>query len=147
MPSSQNHVHDERSNSLQLYWKKGVDVIKFLAENSGDPHLQRVKETAEQHARLMESSTQSTQAESALFEDDDEQEEGQVPEVAPTTSKSAQQLKSSKRAAPVFEAIEETSAGHCIQTIKELQTIPVIISSDLTVSPPVIKCFAVNPFN
>lgn len=93
----------------------------------------------------MESSTQHTQAESALFDDDEE--EGQVPEVAPTTSKSTQQLKSSKRSAPIFEAIEETGAGHCVQTIKELQTIPVIISSDLTVSPPVIKCFAVNPFN
>lgn len=107
--------------------------------------MQRVKETAEQHARLMESSTQSAQAEEALFEDD-EQEEGQVPEVTPITSKSAQQAKSTKKHAPVFEGIEETSAGHCVQTVKELQTVPVIISSDLTVSPPVIKCFAVNPF-
>lgn len=94
----------------------------------------------------MESSTQSTNAESALFEDD-EAEEGEVREVAPSKSKSAQQLKSIKNAAPVFEAVETTSAGHCVQTIKELQTVPVIVSSDLTVCPPVLKIFAVNPFN
>lgn len=94
----------------------------------------------------MESSTQSTNAESALFEDD-EAEDGEVPEVAPSASKSAQQAKSLKRAAPVFEGVETTSAGHSIQTIKELQTVPVIVSSDLTVCPPVLKIFAVNPFN
>lgn len=93
----------------------------------------------------MEASSQSVQAESALFEDD-EQEEGQVQEVATSSLKSRQQLKSVKKAAPIFEGIEETSAGHCIQTVKELQTVPVVISADLTVCPPVIKVMAVNPF-
>lgn len=92
----------------------------------------------------MEASSQSVQAESALFEDDDE-EEGQVNEVA-SKSDSVQRGKSMKKAAPVFEGIEETAAGHCIQSVKELQTVPVIVSADLTVCPPVIKVFAVNPF-
>jgi protein SSD1 len=95
----------------------------------------------------MEASSQSVQAESALFEDDDEEEDGQIKESAPTNLKSQQVAKSLQKVAPVFEDIEETSAGHCIQTVKELQTVPVIISSDLTVCPPVIKVFAVNPFN
>jgi protein SSD1 len=136
---SQNHVHDERSNILQLYWKKGVDVIKFLAENSGDPHLQRIKETAEQHARLMEASSRSNDAEKALFEDDEEESSAaQVPEVA-NASASKQKQKSLKKDAPVFEGVEENASGHCVQTVKELQTVPVIVSADLTVCPPVIK--------
>lgn len=93
----------------------------------------------------MESSSQAANAESALFEDD-EAEEGEVPELGPTTLKSAQQARSVKKAAPVFEDVETTSAGHSVQTIKELQTVPVIVSSDLTVCPPVLKIFAVNPF-
>ena len=129
----QSHVHDERSNTLQLYWKKGVDVIRYLAENKGDPHLQRIKQTAEKHAQLMEASSQSVQAESALFEDDDEDdeaEEGQIVEVqggagtAKGRGASVQRQKSAnaKKEELKFEGYEETSAGHCIQTVKELQT-------------------------
>jgi hypothetical protein len=129
----QSHVHDERSNTLQLYWKKGVDVIRYLAENKGDPHLQRIKQTAEKHAQLMEASSQSVQAESALFEDDDEEdeaEEGQIVEVqggagtAKGRGASVQRQKSAnaKKEELKFEGYEETSAGHCIQTVKELQT-------------------------
>lgn len=121
-----------------------MDVIRFLAENSGDPHVQRVKATAEQHARLMEASSRSNDAEKALFDDDDddaaEPESERVP-VAPATKgvSSSQKQKSVDRATATFEAIEETAAGHCIQTIKELQKVPVIVSADLTVCPPVIK--------
>jgi len=152
----ESHVHDERSNTLQLYWKKGVDVIRYLAENKGDPHLQRIKQTAEKHAQLMEASSQSVQAESALFEDDDEEdeaEEGQIVEVqggagtAKGRGASVQRQKSAnaKKEELKFEGYEETSAGHCIQTVKELQTMPVIVSADLTVCPPVIIVYAVNP--
>lgn len=154
----QNHVHDERANTLQLYWKKGVDVLRYLADNGGDPHVQRIKQTAERHATLMGAASRPSNAESALFEDDEneaiagaaeegEEEEGQVKEVAGTNNGSVQRQKSSSKKQELkFEDVEQTPAGHCIQTVKELQTVPVIVSADLTVCPPVIKVFAVNPF-
>lgn len=138
--------------------------------------MQRIKETAERHATLMEASSQSVQAESALFEDDDEEEDGQINDANNGgASNSKQREKSLKKTAPVFEGVEENASGHCIQTVKELQnseyirvlrlfprrkwwmaadsnlvicrsTVPVIVSADLNVCPPVIKVFAVNPF-
>lgn len=116
-----------------------MDVIKFLAENSGDPHLQRIKDTANQHAKLMEASSRTHDAEKALFEDDeDAEEEGQVGETDKTNAET-QEGKSNKKVKAVFEDIQETKAGHCIQTVRELQSVPVIVSADLTVCPPVIK--------
>ena len=111
----------------------------------------RIKETAEHHARLKESSSQSSEADKAASQDstDDgkkekkEEEEGQVIESSSALSHKAtntkQRNKSLKEEKAIFENIEETSAGHCIQTVKELQTVPVIVSADLTVCPPVIK--------
>lgn len=45
----------------------------------------------------------------------------------------------------VFQGLESKD-GHSIQTVKELQDVPVIITADLTKSPPVIKVLAVNPY-
>ena len=115
---------------LQLYWKKGVDVIQFLAENSGDPHLLRIKETAEHHARLKESSSQSSEADKAASQDstDDgkkekkEEEEGQVIESSSALSHKAtntkQRNKSLKEEKAIFENIEDClSSGYQVRLV------------------------------
>lgn len=87
----------------------------------------------------MEASSRTADAEKALFDDDDDAaEEGEVVQVDKDSS-SVQEAKSTKKVKAVFEGVEETKAGHCVQTVKELQNIPVIVSADLTVCPPVIK--------
>lgn len=71
----QNSVHDEDTNALSIYWKKGVDVLRWLAESNGDAHLQRVRDHADHHARLLEATSADAGAEKALFEDDEEDDE------------------------------------------------------------------------
>jgi protein SSD1 len=105
-----------------------------------------MKRTAERHAKLMEATSQQAQAESALFDDDDDDDDNVL--VGDSTSgeggsaaaiMSLQSLKSMTRTRPEFEATEITPSGHHIQTVKELQTVPVIITADMSKSPPVIK--------
>ncbi|KAI7954609.1 hypothetical protein MJO28_005009 [Puccinia striiformis f. sp. tritici] len=159
-----NHVHDEHGNTLKLYWKQGVDVVAHLSEHSTDAHWHSIRHHAERHAKLMEASSQSVQAESALFEDDDDDVvqhplkggSGNTGELTEREKKSAQRLKSAEMARAKgkleleWEGVEKIEAApgvtHCVQTIKELQTVPVIITADTTKSPPVLKIFAVNPF-
>jgi protein SSD1 len=128
----QNHVYDEHSHTLQIYWSDR-DVITWLAENSDDEHLKKVKENAEQHAVKMEVASRSVHDEKALFDEDDgdddeivlgrddtEAEEGEV--------ESAQREISKARVTPVFEGLKTTPAGHKIQQVKELMNVPVGIS-------------------
>ena len=69
--SPQNHVYDEHSHALQIYWSD-KDVITWLVENSDDEHLKKVKQHAEQHAVKMEVTSRSVHDEKALFDEDDE---------------------------------------------------------------------------
>ena len=46
-------------------------MISWLAENSDDEHLKKVKQTAEQHATKMEVASRSVHDESALFDEDE----------------------------------------------------------------------------
>lgn len=140
---SQNTVHDEETNALAIYWKKGVDVLRWLADTNNDAHLQRVRHHAEHHARMLESTSGDSNAESALFDDDDDDAEKEKKPVKMT----AQHLKSrdvSRSSASRVEFSEltlrfsqttplkfeeiETKDGHSIQTVRELQTVPVIIT-------------------
>lgn len=161
-----NHVHEEHSNTLKLYWKQGVDVVSYLSENSTDAHLHSIRRHADRHAKLMEASSQSVQAESALFEDDEDDDvqhplkTGGGGELGEREMQSVQRMKSAammKMAGSLegtkgleFEGIEKIEAApgvtHCVQTIRELQSVPVIITADTSKSPPVLKIFAVNPF-
>jgi len=159
-----NHVHDEHANTLKLYWKQGVDVVAHLSEHSTDAHWHSIRHHAERHAKLMEASSQSVQAESALFEDDEDDVvqhplkagSGKTGELTEREKKSAQRLKSAEMARAKgkvelqWEGVEKIEAApgvtHYVQTIKELQTVPVIVTADITKSPPVLKIFAVNPF-
>ncbi|ORY83588.1 hypothetical protein BCR35DRAFT_265184 [Leucosporidium creatinivorum] len=160
MPT-ENTVYDEPTNSLSIYWKKGVDVLRWLADTNNDAHLQRVRHHAEHHARMMESTSGDANAESALFDDDDDDEDDtkKKSEVKMT----AQHLKSRdvspcsisfderrdltffsiQTTPPKFEELEEKD-GHSIQHVRELQTVPVIVTADLTKSPPVIKILCVS---
>lgn len=124
-------MYDEHSHTLQIYWSNR-DVITWLAENSDDEHLKKVKQTAEQHALKMEVASRSVHDESALFDEDDETEEDEVvlkrvqstsPPVAPETSK--QRLLSAAKHAPDFEGLRTLPAGHHVQDIRELMSVPV----------------------
>ena len=122
----QNHVYDEHSHTLQIYWSNR-DVITWLAENSDDEHLKKVKRNAELHAVKMEVSSRSVHDESALFDEDDNDDEivlGRSQEnEKPETSK--QRLISQAKLKPEFEGLRTTPAGHKIQDIRELMTVPV----------------------
>ena len=70
-------MYDEHTNSLTIYWKKGVDVLSYLVENNQDDHLARLHTQVQHHAKMMETQTTQTDDEKGLFEDDDEDEEEQ----------------------------------------------------------------------
>lgn len=69
----------------------------------------------------MGASSRPSNAESALFEED-EDEEGQVKEVKGDEKGSVQRQKSTQKMEINFQDVEETPAGHCIQTVKELHS-------------------------
>ena len=95
-----------------------------------------MKENAEQHALKMEVASRSLHDEKALFDEDDgddddddeivlgrdnaEPEEGDIESVQRDISKA--------RITPGFEGLKTTPAGHKIQQVKELMTVPVRIS-------------------
>ncbi|KAI0068729.1 RNB-domain-containing protein, partial [Artomyces pyxidatus] len=145
-----NHVYDEHTHALQIYWSDR-DVITWLAENSDDEHLKKVKQNAEQHAVKMEVASRSVHDEKALFDEDDGEDDeivlgrdSKVVDDDDGTSK--QRLLSKAKIMPEFEGLKTTPSGHKIQQIKELMTVPVIVTADLTKSPPVIKVYSVNPY-
>lgn len=125
----QNHVYEEHTDTLQIYWSDR-DVITWLAENSDDEHLKKVKQNAEQHALKMEVASRSVHDENALFDDNDDDEIvlGRDQE-AVVLETSKQRLLSMAKVKPEFEGLRTTSAGHKIQDIRELMTVPVSTSS------------------
>ncbi|KAI0347280.1 RNB-domain-containing protein [Trametopsis cervina] len=144
----ENHVYDEHKHTLQIYWSQR-DVITWLAENSDDEHLKKVKQNAEQHAVKMEVVSRSVNDEQALFDEDDQDDEivlGRSNPVGEEETNSKQRLLSRAKVQPIFEGLKITPAGHKIQEIREMQTVPVIVTADLTKSPPVIKVYSVNPY-
>ncbi|KZV75197.1 RNB-domain-containing protein [Peniophora sp. CONT] len=144
-----NHVFDEHAHSLQIYWS-GRDVITWLAENSDDEHLKKVKENAEHHTRMMQVASRGVHDEAALFDEDDGEDDEVVLEREPKADKwdaeSRQRQRSKAKVMPPFEGLKTTPSGHKIQEIKELMTVPVIVTADLSKSPPVIKVYSVNPY-
>ncbi|KIY74063.1 RNB-domain-containing protein [Cylindrobasidium torrendii FP15055 ss-10] len=141
-----NHVFDEHTDTLQIYWST-KDVIAWLAANSDDEHLKKIKQNAERHAAAMEITSRSVHDEKALFDEDEAEDEvvlGRKEVAGPETS--TQRLLSMNKIRPEFEGLRTTTSGHLIQDIKELQSVPVIVTADLTKSPPVIKVYSVNPY-
>lgn len=123
-------MYDEHTHTLQIYWSNR-DVISWLAENSDDEHLKKVKQTAEQHAAKMEVASFSLHDEKALFDEDDADEDeiviGRVQDREPEET-SKQRLLSRAKMPPSFEGLKTLSAGHKIQEIREMMTVPVRIS-------------------
>lgn len=122
----QNHVYDEHTHTLQIYWSER-DVITWLAENSDDEHLKKVKRNAEQHAARMEVASRSVHDEKALFDEDDEEDEivlGKDDSIHKEET-STQRLRSAAKSSPEFEGLRSSASGHKIQDIKELMTVPV----------------------
>ena len=116
-------VFDEHKDVLSLYWTT-QDVLSFLAETSDDPHLLRIKALGEQQAHKESPPT-------ALD-----------PSVSDSFAGSKQYQKSAQQAAPQFDGLRTTTSGHRIQDVRELTSIPVIITSDVTKSPPVLVVYA-----
>ncbi|TEB35698.1 RNB-domain-containing protein [Coprinellus micaceus] len=143
----ENHVYDEHTHTLQIYWSD-KDVITWLAENSDDEHLKKVKQNAEQHAVKMEVASHSFHDEQALFDEDEDDEIvlGRT-DVDEPKETSKQRVKSIAKEKPQFEGLRMLPSGHKIQDIRELMTVPVIVTADLTKSPPVIKVYSVNPYS
>jgi protein SSD1 len=88
-----------------------------------------VKENAEQHAVKMEVASRSVHDEKALFDEDDGddeivlgRDEGEAEE---EDVQSVQRDISKAKTTPEFEGLKTTPAGHKIQQIKELMTVPV----------------------
>jgi protein SSD1 len=127
---SQNHVYDEHSHTLQIYWSTR-DVISWLAENSDDEHLKKVKQNAEQHALKMEVASRSVHDEKALFDEDDADDDEIIlvrDEKPAEKETSRQRLLSQAKVKPEFEGLRATPSGHKIQDIRELMTVPVRFS-------------------
>ena len=147
----ENHTYDEQSKALSIYWKENVDVISWLAENSDDVHVKKLQEVAQQH-QMMEMTSQSQTDEAALFaDDDDEDDESSTAAIIRQhnveAAQGSQQREKSLHKAPLkFDGLQNTGAGHKVQKIKELMQVPVIVTSDMSKSPPVLKVFSVNPF-
>jgi len=139
--TTENNVFDEHTHTLSIYWSTR-DVIGWLAENNDDEHLQKVKRNAEQHAVNMEVASRSVLDENALFEEDDDEI---VISKEPAKETSKQRNLSKSHAKPEFHGLRQVD-GHRIQDIKELMTVPVIVTADLTKSPAVIKVYSVNPY-
>src|ERR1700759_1860005 len=111
----QNHVYEDHTHTLQIYWSDR-DVITWLAENSDDEHLKKVKQNAEQHALKMEVASRSVHDESALFDEDDAEDDEIVlgrEEVKHVPETSAQRLLSMAKMRSEFEGLRTTS-GHKI---------------------------------
>jgi protein SSD1 len=90
-----------------------------------------VKENAEQHAVKMEVASRSVHDERALFDEDDGDDEIVLghdnDEVVEEEIESVQHEISKARVTPEFEGLKTTPAGHQIQQVKELMTVPVRI--------------------
>ncbi|TIB70683.1 hypothetical protein E3Q23_04082 [Wallemia mellicola] len=162
-----NSEFNEEEKTLDLYWKNGVDVISWLADNSSDSHLRRIQEMASKHAPSHMTS-RSTQDESALFddddeEDDDEDEDNGIPNDTNDNDniQTVQHMKSKQVYEPKYQNVRIDN-GNYIQTIKERMTVDVsresfwkyfvnnfiqiIVTADFSASPPILKCYCGNPF-
>ena len=121
-------MYDEHKHALQIYWSTR-DVITWLAENSDDEHLKKVKQNAEQHALKMEVASRSVHDEKALFDEDDNEEDeivlGRTNQEPDDAVNSKQRLLSRQKLPPQFEGLKTLPSGHKIQEIRELMTVPV----------------------
>ncbi|MCO5566208.1 hypothetical protein L7F22_019884 [Adiantum nelumboides] len=147
----EHHSYDEHDGVLSLYWTRGKDTIEWLNERSDDSHLKAIRAYAQHHAQKQEMrmTSQTTDAEAALFEDDDDEELKEAQRKVwsgEDAEGSEQRTKSFQNNEIPCQGAKISTTGHRIQEVKELQTCPVVITADMEKAPPVIKVFAVNPW-
>ena len=122
---------NDLSLTSRLYWTK-KDTISFLAETSDDPHTHRIKTLYDR--RITGTLTTQTTDKEALFSS------------GASAESSKQYLKSSSGDVDIpFEGLRK-AGQHQIQDIKELMSVPVIITSDMSKSPPVLVVYACESF-
>nr|XP_019011760.1 uncharacterized protein I206_03866 [Kwoniella pini CBS 10737]OCF50541.1 hypothetical protein I206_03866 [Kwoniella pini CBS 10737] len=128
----ENVVYDEHKDILSLYWTR-QNVLSYLAETTEDPHLLKIKALGEK--LVSGSSTTQSLEENSLFDTAGSNQKND--------KNSKQYLKSSLKSEIGFEGLRSDPSGkHKIQDIKELSNLPVIITSDITKSPPVLVVYA-----
>jgi protein SSD1 len=110
-----------------LYWTKR-DTISYLADGSDDPHTLRIKSLYDRRA-TGNLTTQTTDSD-ALFSS-----------TAVSADSSKQYAKSANDNKVPVEGLRQ-SGQHQIQDIRELMSVPVIITSDMSKSPPVLVVYA-----
>ena len=113
--------------TFRLYWTK-KDTITFLAETSDDPHTHRIKSLSDK--RATGTLTTQTTDKDALFSSS-----------SISADLSKQYSKSANGVEVPFEGLRK-AGQHSIQDIKELMSVPVIITSDMSKSPPVLVVYA-----
>ena len=98
-----------------------------------------MKQNAEHHAVKMEVASRSPHDESALFDDDNDEDEIVLGREDHPLETSKQRLLSKEKPKAEFEGLRITSAGHKVQDIRELMTVPVrffcpcgVLRSELT---------------
>lgn len=111
----------------RLYWTK-KDTISFLAETSDDPHTHRIQSLYDR--RATGTLTTQTTDKDALFSSS-----------SVSAESSKQYAKSANGNEVPFEGLRK-AGQHSIQDIKELMSVPVIITSDMSKSPPVLVVYA-----
>jgi protein SSD1 len=91
--------------------------------------LKKVHQTAEITAVKMEVASRSVHDEKALFDEDDDGEDqivlGRSQTKVDEQTTSMQRLLSMTKVDPVFEGLKTPAAGHKVQEIRELMTVPV----------------------
>ena len=102
-------------------------MLTWLAETSGEPHQLFMRRIADHHAALQSGAEPAAASDDPLL--------AGLPKALPTTAASAsssQHAKSLSQSEPKFNETTTTKAGHRVQVIRELQTIPVICAADTT---------------
>lgn len=123
----ENYVFDEHNDVLSLYWTT-QDVLSFLTQQTADDeHLLKIKQRVE--GQTTGAATSQAADANALLDD------------SPPT-KSSQYEKSASRDSLKFEGLRSNAAGHRIQDVKELASLPVLITADMSKSPPVLVVYA-----
>lgn len=116
--------YDAQANSLELHWKKGVNVLDWLAESQNDAHLQKVRQQGAHHAKLMGADSGRAAQEEALFEDDEEEGAGGLhgdgaAELRRRRMERSEQHRKSTQKEFEFAEVDRERAT---QTVRELQS-------------------------
>lgn len=115
--SCRKRSHSEKLESTaddSLYWTK-KDIISHLAETSEDAHLQKLKASAARNGKKGGSGSRA--------------------------SKQYEKSESDNMSNYSYTGLRK-SGDHLIQDIKELMALPVVVTADMTKSPPVLVVYA-----